>query len=413
MEKKDLLILMNGDLRLGGIETYYYRLAKFASSCGTQVVLWINKKGNIDSNFISLFQDENIRIIRGYTFVSLYKIRSIIKENKINTIRIMSCSMFRFVITEFLKQVMHKYVVYTFLLIPHFRNRDLFYEEGYEGPKKEHIKKYISRIILKLYDCGNLYFFDTKHIETVNQKYGLNIKISNKRIVPKAEKEQTRIFDAEQRKQVWSNDDFRIITISRFSFPHKGYIVGLIRSFGRLKKQYSNLKLDIVGYGDGQKVIEEEINKLPLVCQKDIALLGSKNIEEIRELVLNYNLNISLAGCYNIGVSLGVLSIPARHHSYDCEVYGFSPEANLFSLSSEPGENVEKYIEAAITMSEDIYIDYCKRSFDSSVVGYIDRIDYFDMNNTYRTAILSLKDILFVLYNHFRNKLLIKLTKKY
>lgn len=404
MKKDDVIILMNGNLSTGGIETYYYNLARYASNCGSKIILWINKKGIISENYMSILQDKNIMILKGYGLFSLHKIKAIIKDNKVRSVRIISCDMFRYDISELIKRIFKKKSVHTFLFIPHFLGKGRFFEEGYSGPKKQKILLFTKRIISKMFDNGNLLFFDKKHIEVINEKYGLNIDVSNKYIVPLSEDIKNRSFDKEQREKIWEDKNFKIISISRFEFPHKGYIIGLIRAYALLKNKYSGLKLDIVGYGEGLHEIKNEIKKLSISAQKDLNLLGEKNINELEKIIMNYNLNISLAGCYNIGASRGVLSIPARHYSYTCEVYGFSPEANEFSLSSECGEKVEKYIELAINMPKETYIDYCKRSFESIFQQSIDRNNYFDIMNKYNLSTFTLKEMFVVLFYYFRAK---------
>lgn len=400
--KKDLLVLMSGELRVGGIETYYYNLAKLASSCGSKVVLWINKKGFIDKEFFHLYQCPNIVILRGLNVTSLFKIKTIVKQNDIKTVRLVSCNFLRYVVSELMKIYFKRCSVNTFLFIPHFQSKGLFFEEQYNGKSKQKILNRTKGLYSKMFHNGNLKFFDKKHIETINQKYGLVIETSNQFLVPMSRNYKCS-FDAKQREKVWENENFKMIAVSRFEFPHKGYIIGLIRSYAKLKCVYEKLQLDIVGYGLGENDIKVEISKLSLNAQKDISLLGKKSIDELRDLYLNYNLNISVAGCYNIGVAQGVLSLPARHYTYDCEVYGFSPEANSFSLSTEPAESVEKYIELAINMSKETYVDYCKRSFESQN-NFIDRINYFEMNNKNKHNTLSIIDMLFCVFNHFRSK---------
>ena len=105
---------------------------------------------------------------------------------------------------------------------------------------------------------------------------------------------------------------FNIVSISRFDFPHKGYLLGLIRAYGRLKEKYPQVALCIIGYGPGKPLVEKEIKRLNKKAQQDLSLLGEVDSADFPKVLKEMHLNISVAGSVGVGARNGVLSIPAR-----------------------------------------------------------------------------------------------------
>ena len=99
------------------------------------------------------------------------------------------------------------------------------------------------------------------------------------------------------------------------------------------------------------------------------------------------HINISVAGGMTEGAKNGVISIPTRHYSYACEVYGFLPESIERNLSDEPGQSVVPFIESVINMSNQDYVKYAKLSYDA-VISRIDNIS-IDPDYIFKQAKLS------------------------
>ena len=160
------------------------------------------------------------------------------------------------------------------------------------------------------------------------------------------------------------NGCFNIITVGRFDFPHKGYMLGLVRAFGRLKPKYPQLTLSIIGLGQHEQMLKNEIANLPQGVQADVNLLGAVPHTELPHYFRDKHLSIAVAGAASDAARNGVLSIAARNFcDNECEVYGFYPESFVKNSSKEPGELVDKYIEDAINMTKEEYTKRCKDSY--------------------------------------------------
>ncbi|WP_025145041.1 glycosyltransferase [Pedobacter jeongneungensis] len=81
------------------------------------------------------------------------------------------------------------------------------------------------------------------------------------------------------------NDVFNILTIARFEFPFKGYVIGLIKSFHKLRIDNKNISLTIIGYGDGRDEVNLEVNKLGETYSDSIHVLDQVPYSEINSYI--------------------------------------------------------------------------------------------------------------------------------
>ena len=71
-----------------------------------------------------------------------------------------------------------------------------------------------------------------------------------------------------------------------------------------------------------------------------------------------------MAGCASAGAKIGLLTLPARHYTEKCEVYGFIPESKEMTTSEKPGKPAKDFIEYVINMNENEYLEKSKASYD-------------------------------------------------
>ena len=95
-------------------------------------------------------------------------------------------------------------------------------------------------------------------------------------------------------------DNYNLITVGRLS-KEKGYI-DLIDMFFELHKVNDKFKLNIIGYGDQEKELQEKINNLDL--NDSVKLLGRKNSEEIKKELLNSSLYLMTSYFESFGIVL-------------------------------------------------------------------------------------------------------------
>lgn len=139
----------------------------------------------------------------------------------------------------------------------------------------------------------------------------------------------------------------------------------MIKSYAELKQKYPDIRLHLIGYGEGEKQILQLLQKYPPNIKNHVKLLGAVEEKELKNYFDLAHVNISVAGGVFAGAVTGLVSIPARHYCYDCEVYGYLPESKNMTLNDLHGEDVKKYIEDLITMPKERYISLCRKSFET------------------------------------------------
>lgn len=392
---KTLVLLINGNMRVGGIETYIYRLSKYCISNGARVLISLVRNGVFDEGYRDIYSSESAYIVYGKLSKNRV-LKPILVANDIQNVKIISFNMVDFARSECLKKRLSgSYKIDSFLFVPHFRGNFIYLEDSFHGLMNSFVSKIVSKIVGKMQNNLNIFYFAKIHQDTFRKKYNLVFEDSINYSVPIINNE-VKEFDKERCSFLWSRKEFNILTISRFEFPHKGYIIGLVKAYNELKQEYPFVTLTIAGYGRDEDVLKEEMENLPSAIKKDIKMVGKISPNKMVDLYSNANVNVSVAGCYLEGVKNGTLSIPARHYSYTCEVYGLSPEANSYSVSSDSGKDVVPLLRKVINMSREEYLDYCEKSYYSLNANIENqRNNIFTIFNRTRDTI-SILDTIFI-----------------
>ena len=256
-------------------------------------------------------------------------------------------------------------------LVANTTGRYYFIEDYYFGVPHNYCYKKMKDISSEWLSDGLISFFSIKQIDAYEKYYKIEIFNKEKLVLPEVfeadEVDYVKLQERSERK------NFDIITVGRFDFPHKNYILGLIRDFPKIKEIDNKIKLHIVGYGPGENLLKQEILKIPTQYQNDIVLYGALNGSDLQALMSKMSLNISTAGSASLGASLGLLTLVARNFcsSDECQVYGFYNEKKHMATSLEKGESCINYVANVIGMDDDEYkrlsIEGFKRYSDYAV----------------------------------------------
>lgn len=410
---KSLLIIYQGIMQVGGIENYVYKLAKDFLSYGGTVILHMKRGCIIDNEYGDIIKHPSLYVTSG--LLTPKDVRKCCRGKEISCIKILSFTALNFTLSDMLKRSLSKkYQVDTFFCIPHFVGRSIYLEDGYSGNSKYAINKRYGNIIGKLNNNDCIRYFAKKHLETMTKRYSFSLKPNESDCYIPHVVLAPHVFNEKRVRELWRREQFNILTISRFEFPHKGYIIGLVDAFELLKEKYPKITLTICGYGVSQGELMDRISKLNEKVKKDVRLIGKTAPDKLVDLYNDANLNISVAGCYHQGVANGTLSLPARHYSYKCEVYGFSPEANAFSLGEEQGQPVIPFIEKVINMPEEEYVSRCEASFLSIARKSIsDSRLLHNASNFTNKSVLNLSDIIFMIKDEIRFHIIYHLRRTF
>lgn len=76
---------------------------------------------------------------------------------------------------------------------------------------------------------------------------------------------------------------FTILTITRFKFPAKGYLLGLIDTFEKLSADYPSIQLKIIGDGKGKSQVLQKMEMLPANIRQKIECIGNVPYDKLKE----------------------------------------------------------------------------------------------------------------------------------
>lgn len=367
--KKITLVIMNSTLEIGGIQQNFVKLMQYALSKGHRVIWLYCAPMRIADVYKDLLHDiETVEYMRDYTNANLAPNLHIHKNETVKLLTSIPSNMHRamlYAIQSECKDITPIYVV------SNTKGRFNYIEDYYWGPVKKIVYNRYKDIIQKWHNYGLIRYFDIKHFDTYKAVYGIDhdkpIDLVWKSLFPLPPLDRNTLLKRVERS------DFNIISVTRFDFPHKQYLLGLIKDYAKLKEKYSQIKLHIIGYGHDENVVKNLIKSLPTSTQTSITLYGQKSEEDISKIMNNMHLNISVAACVGLGAKNGVLSIPARNFcGEDCEVYGYLPDSRNMTVSTEPGKRAIKYIEEVINMSNEEYLRKCIDSYNAYEIKNVD-----------------------------------------
>lgn len=355
------LVIVYRSLFVGGIEKYVIDMMKNAITKGNRVIWMCHKDVKYSHIYDSIIEKVEI-VPTDFSRFNILKVPQLeIASNE--ELYVFTFDVFRLYLGYNIRRQYPKNKVNVFYAIPHFTGSTIFPEQIIPFPIKFVVKRLFRYVYKTCFTNGSLMFFSKRHIEAIEEAYNINLSNAGKKMVPTISRRQS--FDESRVRDVFRSDKFVIISPGRFDFPHKGYLLGLIKTFGILKPSIPNLYLKIVGDGPDKTVVTDAINALPKDVQSSIELIAPMDSDALVEEMSKCNLNVSVAGCCNLGARNGIVSTPARHYCTDCEVYGFFPESKMKTTSSEPGVPVEEYIRKVLHMSEDEYVECARNAYNS------------------------------------------------
>lgn len=351
--------------QLGGIEKYLHNLARFLLNNNVRVIWLLYKERLIAESYKNFFESPNLEIksiqTNGYHW---FKTEEIV-FNKNESVTILSFGPFEMIKSEFLankyKDNVKKIVPY--FLLPDTTGSQYFPETIFKGKLHNVFYKHLNFNIRRWLDNNQIYFFSKSHIKSLEKHYSVSVDNPNEKLLKRISEPKPLDFESLVKRS--KKETFTIISIGRLDFPHKGYILGLVKAFARLKKIYPQIQLRIIGDGADKHRLEKQIEELSDEIKKDIFLLGYIDHDNLHEYFKDSHLNIGVAGATGDGARNGVLTLVARNYSEECEVYGFLPDAVEMTTSLAEGYSVDSFIEQALQMSPDEYTQRCIDAYNN------------------------------------------------
>lgn len=354
-------------MNIGGIETTLYKDVKFLIQNNIRVI-WIKPKGGvIDPSFVKVMFSEKIEIyeidITTYSWIKYLNLYF----NSDEYVYARVTNLFNFILLEKIKRKYFDAEIHSVYWVPHFKGNGIFLENYAPRLLRSIIRLFLRNIIISMDKNNNILYGTKSHAQAYIDCYGYKIHNQSSMSEIAGFVHQNNKYNYEAANKRVLREEIRIITVTRFDFPHKAYVLGLTKLFSSFVFKYpnKNLILDIIGYGEGKYLLLDTINNLPLEIQNKIKLRGKVPYDKLASYFDNATVNIGMAGALMFGARLGVPSIPVRHYSDTCEAYGFLPEARDLTTSSLPGTPLIFCMDKLIAMTDEEYLNLSKLTFDS------------------------------------------------
>ena len=344
-------VFVYNDMAIGGIQTNLYNMVASMVDQGIKVTWLVPGRPEIDESFADYINGRTINIV----FTKRRSVSQIVKAIGMapdDETVIVSFSPLQYLLCEKIKQGCHGKNV-SVLYHAAFRWTDYYLERHFRIFRPV-VRRWMTEVMQSLYDNGSIVFFADKHYQTLAANYNIRIDprdaVLAKAVIP------TSAVSVEKLREKAHRDPLKIVAVTRFDFPHKGFVIGLIRSFHSIRELYPSAELFIVGYGDGQRQVDAEMSRLPESVRSGIHLLGKRSKREIMEIYREAHVSIGVAGALWDAASAGVISLPARHYSYECEVYGYLQDNPALSVSDAPGKPLLGHIREIAEASTDDFV---------------------------------------------------------
>lgn len=249
-----------------------------------------------------------------------------------------------------------------FLLLTNFFGGSVYPEDRLRsGMLHTFFAKTYQRIAQKLTENECVRAFNVRQLSAYSERYGVRITD-----IPKKKLGSSIVYPPLTEEELWAKarerkDCFRIVTCTRFEFPHKGYLLGLVRDFAELLKTHPQSELVIVGYGPMEGQLVQALAALPDAVNARITCVGKVLPDELVRIYKTGHLTVGLAGSASLSAAVFLPTLITRHNCLHCETYGFYGELGGMTLRSDPGEPALPRIRALADCSDAEYVAIAKR----------------------------------------------------
>lgn len=257
---------------IGGSETLILRLIKWYADKGYRIIL-MNESFTDDKSL--LVDIESISGLEYYsynklkhTFSDINNVELEFEENDnvyINTLQLWDffrCIRFFFNCKYSCRFFYSIYIVHPFCTL---MNRVISFVIG-------------KQIVISLIKGEHIVFMDEQTVASTAVYYNIKKTINQMRII------RLPIFIRNKKDSI-DISNFNILSITRFDFPFKGYVLGLIDDYVCLNKEYRNTSLTIIGTGEGKNIVLDKVHELPEAIQRNISIIDSVPYSQIESYI--------------------------------------------------------------------------------------------------------------------------------
>ena len=403
-----MTVIFNDTLGVyGGSQSLMLRMSKWLKSKQIDVCIICDSATNIE--VVSELKKNNVRIEvcrpDDFKFIG-----HVLKEYKERIV--INFGFVRYLNIECIKKkyklrfdnIIYDIIPATFLVGTGFKNNLL----------RKHIKRKYLKTLLRMVDNNSVISQEETNNRSVCSHFGIDEKKYNPKLL-RIPMDCKRLENCESIIKEGYKSKI-IMTAARADFPFKGYMIGLIDEFKKIKEKDDGLILQIFSAGGDIEELKDKIRSVPDIIRKDIVLNGwitySDLYNELKKCKIYIGLGSSLMdACLNYKPTI-VVSYDTRK----CVTAGTFDE-NPFCIGTK-GEDyfpAGEIIEKIIQLDYEKYKNLCFNSFEAVNKNYnIDSImtDLLNTKTKNSSCILTFSERLEHNMNNLRNKLRSKKNNK-
>lgn len=368
-----VIVFINPHFTLGGVDTYFYRMIKWLSARDIRTILLLTKNAKVDEKMVEEVKQLGTQVrmeIEPYPLtgeMSPTHIRLNLEPGtEVTTITTRYAGFFQAQQLKIDNPQLH----FTFM-------NYMTHEHGFKADiepldkNKMGIAKYsfhkvryqfYKNLTEKVFQSKELYFqndihryslydyYHMDHSETMGPNIHLGIDIPE--------------LDEEAIKKRCDRKAFSILTIARFEFPFKGYLLQLVEQFAELCGKYDNLELTIIGGGPDEQRLLDKIAGLPEKAQRKIHLPGYVDYERLKEYFSHTSLYVGQGTTVLDAGKQGLLAVPVSSYTEESTSYSYLYEY-VEIYAPEPKYKTSHFIEKTIHMSDEEYIEASKKTYEN------------------------------------------------
>ncbi len=353
------------DMILRGGETYYFRMITWLQNREYKAYLFLPEKCTIDTSVETEIKNKGVSILKYNNLYNDNEIAKVLVEEKYEDLLGIVYTKERYIrLRKLFETVGVKYRLFLYIISP---NRVVLKHDW-------NISKTIMRKISSpICDAGAFAVMDKDYAFMCSEYIGLP-KNSFTVVPVGVEIDSTYDVKNTSDKRVGK---FTILTVGRFDFPFKGYVVGLIRDFAELCRKYNNIELVIVGYGKGQAMVDEAVTTVDKKYRDKIILKGKIDYHNLLGMYKSASVFVGMGTTLLEAAKVGTISIVASGGQYGNYSSGYFDEADTLSFlitgRYSKYTDVKKHmkyhfkdlIEDVYQMNEETFIEKGRRTYDA------------------------------------------------
>jgi len=389
------MIVLNDTLgAFGGSHTMFVRMCEWYYAHNEKVAFLCDSRDNIEISMRLEDLGVKIYVINTEDLKATYKLMKLLNDGNL---RVLNFWWTRYLNIEAMKYK-YKWDVENVIYCIHPKTFIRGENNSHKNPLVRSTLKWLTSILEKMCKNNSIIMQDEIDIEETEKYYGIRLDP-----IPSIVRLPMKVEAVDKDVVIKAGFESKsIMTATRADFPFKGYVIGLVDDFVKLKDKFTKIKLSIACDGDDVAMLDKKIAGVPDNIRKDIKRYNWMSYEEIKKMMEHCTVYIGM-GSSVLDSSLRYKpSIVSQFFTYDNIAKDFTVD-NPYDIECKKNVKTSacKLIEEVLSLDFAEYKELCEKSFTIIKAVYdIDVImDQLMKHKVYNKAcILSRKEYMLTVF---------------